>query len=165
MQIKVITTVRENWTASIHIFFRFSYSWICLVDSTHNFKSQNRNRIHLTTLMCTLPGFVFQRDFVSIIWHGLTQRHLRVLYDSTRLGGDVLWDLLGQEKSRTWLFRRIPEGVTIPLPNGRFRELAKEVQTVRHGLVMMERRDNRHKRNFPNEKTQFEISNCKSRSP
>lgn len=31
--------------------------------------------------------------------------------------------LLGQEKARIWLFRRIPEGVTIPLPNGLFIEL------------------------------------------
>lgn len=31
--------------------------------------------------------------------------------------------LLGQENARIWLFRRIPEGVTIPLPNGLFIEL------------------------------------------
>lgn len=31
--------------------------------------------------------------------------------------------LLGQEKARIWLFRRIPEEVTIPLPNGLFIEL------------------------------------------
>jgi len=37
--------------------------------------------------------------------------------------GDELSDLLGQEKSRIWLFKRIPAGVTIPLPNGLFREL------------------------------------------
>lgn len=34
--------------------------------------------------------------------------------------------LLGQEKARIWLFRRIPEGVTIPLPKGLFMELNRE---------------------------------------
>lgn len=38
--------------------------------------------------------------------------------------------LLGQEKSSIWLFRRIPEGVTIPLPNGLFRELKQSHKKV-----------------------------------
>lgn len=37
--------------------------------------------------------------------------------------GDESFVLLGQEKSRIWLFKRIPDGVTIPLPKGLFREL------------------------------------------
>lgn len=36
--------------------------------------------------------------------------------------------LLGQEKARIWLLRRIPEGVTIPLPNGLFMELKRGVK-------------------------------------
>lgn len=42
--------------------------------------------------------------------------------------GDELFVLFGQEKSRIWLFKRIPEGVTIPLPNGLFRELKQKVK-------------------------------------
>lgn len=37
--------------------------------------------------------------------------------------GDELSVLLAQEKSRIWLFNRIPDEVTIPLPNGLLREL------------------------------------------
>jgi hypothetical protein len=33
--------------------------------------------------------------------------------------------LFGQEKARIWLFKRIPEEVSIPLPNGLFTELHK----------------------------------------
>lgn len=42
--------------------------------------------------------------------------------------GDELFVLFGQAKSRIWLFKRIPEGVTIPLPNGLFRELKQKVK-------------------------------------
>lgn len=41
---------------------------------------------------------------------------------TTGLGNEPVV-LLGQENARIWLFRRIPEGVTIPLPNGLFMEL------------------------------------------
>lgn len=37
--------------------------------------------------------------------------------------GEKFSVLFGQEKSRIWLLRRTPEGVTMPLPNGLFREL------------------------------------------
>lgn len=37
--------------------------------------------------------------------------------------------LLLQEKSKIWLLRRIPEGVIIILPKGRFREL-KRVKNI-----------------------------------
>lgn len=44
--------------------------------------------------------------------------------------------LLGQEKSRIWLFKRIPEAVTIPLPNGLFREL-KQPNVIQIILVFL----------------------------
>lgn len=49
--------------------------------------------------------------------------------DITRFG-DELSVLLGQEKSRIWLFKRIPEGVTIPLPKGLFSELKQKIQVT-----------------------------------
>lgn len=43
----------------------------------------------------------------------------------TSLGMEWFIVLFCQEKSNIWLFRRIPEGVTIPLPKGRFKELKR----------------------------------------
>lgn len=40
--------------------------------------------------------------------------------------GDELTVSLGHEKSRIWLLRRIPDEVTILLPNGLFSELKKK---------------------------------------
>lgn len=42
--------------------------------------------------------------------------------------GEESFVLLGQEKSRIWLFKRIPDGVTIPLPKGLLRELQPNVE-------------------------------------
>lgn len=50
--------------------------------------------------------------------------------------GDELSVLLGQEKSRIWLFNRIPDGVTIPLPNGLLREL-NQVKKKMDLLIMI----------------------------
>lgn len=43
----------------------------------------------------------------------------------TGLGMEWFIVLFCQEKSNIWLFRRIPEGVIIPLPKGRFKELKR----------------------------------------
>lgn len=53
------------------------------------------------------------------------QRHLMSFI--TGLGMEWFVVLFCQEKSNIWLFRSTPEGVIIPLPNGRFKEL-KEAQ-------------------------------------
>ncbi len=70
-------------------------------------KSFNKKSINSTNIKCTITGL-----------------------------GDEVFVLLGQEKSRIWLFMRIPEGVTIPLPNGLFKEL-KEPQ-VKRKLVLVQ---------------------------
>lgn len=46
----------------------------------------------------------------------------------TGLGMEWFIVLFCQEKSNIWLFRRIPEGVTIPLPKGRFKELKRNTK-------------------------------------
>lgn len=43
----------------------------------------------------------------------------------TGLGMEWFIVLFCQEKSNIWLFRSTPEGVIIPLPNGRFKELKR----------------------------------------
>ena len=52
------------------------------------------------------------------------------LKNTTGLDGAELLVLFDQEKSSIWLLRRIPEGVTILLPNGRFRELEKNIKKI-----------------------------------
>lgn len=46
----------------------------------------------------------------------------------TGLGMEWFIVLFCQEKSNIWLFRRIPEGVIIPLPKGRFKELKRNTK-------------------------------------
>ena len=57
-------------------------------------------------------------------------------YAVTRLDINSPWVLIGQEKSKIWLFRRMPEGVKILLPKGLFSELKhkKKIEQVQDKL-------------------------------
>lgn len=46
----------------------------------------------------------------------------------TGLGMEWFIVLFCQEKSNIWLFRRTPEGVIMPLPKGRFKELKRNMK-------------------------------------